>query len=45
MVSADTLLSYTDWTINFTIHTHASDKQLGDFISQNNKTIVFFSKY
>ena len=43
MVSAETLLSYPYWKIPFTVHTNASDKQLGDVISQNNKTIAFFS--
>jgi hypothetical protein len=44
MVSADTLLNYPDWTIPFTIHTDASDKQLGAVISQNGKPIAFFSR-
>ena len=43
MISAETLLSYPDWKILFTVHTDASDKQLGAVISQNNKPIVFFS--
>ena len=43
MVSAETLLSYSDWKIPFTVQTDASDKQLGDVISQKNKTIDFFS--
>ena len=43
MVSAETLSIYADWTIPFTIHTDASDKQLGAVISQNNKPITFFS--
>jgi len=38
------LLNYPDWTIPFTIHTDASDKQLGAVISQNNKPIAFFSR-
>ena len=44
MVSAETLLSYPDWTIPFTAHNDACDKQLGDVISQNNKPIALFSK-
>ena len=44
MVSAETLLTYPDWTIPFTIHTDASDKQLGAVISQNDKPIAFFSR-
>ena len=43
MVSDDTVLCYPDWTTPFTVHTNAFDKQLGDFISQNDKPIVFFS--
>ena len=42
MVSAETLLTYLDWKIPFTVHTDASDKQLGDIISHNNKPIAFF---
>ena len=44
MLSADTLLIYPDWKLPFTVHTDASDKQLGAVISQNNKPITFFSR-
>ena len=44
MVSAKTLLSYTDWKIPFTVHTYASYKKLGYVISHNNKPIPFFSR-
>ena len=44
MVFVMTLLSYTDWKLPFKVHTNASDKQLGAFISQNNKTIEFYSR-
>ena len=44
MVSAQTLLSYPDWTTPFIVHTDASDKQLGAIISQNKKTTAFFSR-
>ena len=44
MVSADALLSYTYWKLPFTVPTDASDKQLGDVISQNDKNIAFFSR-
>ena len=42
IVSDETLLSYPDCIIPFIVQTNASDKQLGDFISQNNKSISFF---
>ena len=44
MVSAEALLSYTDWKLPFTVHTDASDKYIGAIISQNNKHISFFSR-
>ena len=44
MVSADTLLSYPDWKLPFTVHTDASDKQLGTVINHNNKPIALFSR-
>ena len=44
MVSAQTLLSYPDWIISFTVYTNASDKKLGGVISQNNKPVSFFSR-
>ena len=42
MVSAETLLSYPDWKLSFTVHIDAYDKQLGAVISQNNKPVAFF---
>ena len=42
MVSVETLLNDPDWTIPFTVHTDAPDKQLGAVIIQNNKPIAFF---
>ena len=44
MVSAETLLSYPDCTIPFTVHNYASDKQLCAVISNNNKPIAFFPR-
>ena len=45
MVSDDMLLSYPDWTILLIFHTNASDKQLGDVISQNNKPLNSSQEY
>ena len=39
-----TLLSYPFWKLTFTVHTDTSDKQLGAFISHNNKPIAVFSR-
>ena len=43
MVSAETLLSYPYWIIMFMVHNNDSDKKLGAGISQNKKSITFFS--
>ena len=43
MVSSETLFNYTYWTINFTVHTYASDKQLGAVNIHNNKPVAFLS--
>ena len=43
MVSAETLMIYPYCKLIFTVHTDASDKQLGAVFSQNNKPIHFFS--
>ena len=43
IVPAETLLSYPDWKLPFTVHTDASDKQSGSVISHNNKPIALFS--
>ena len=37
MVSAETLLSYPDWKMPFTVNNDASDKQLFAVISHNNE--------
>ena len=44
MISEETLLTYPDWTKPFTVHTDASDYQLGAVISQDNKPIAFFTR-
>ena len=44
MVSAETLLSYPYQKLTFTVHTDASDKQLGSVLIQNNKPIDLFSR-
>ena len=44
MVSDETLLSYPYWTLTFTVHTDASDKQIGAVIIPNNKFIAFLSR-
>ena len=41
-VGRDVLLSYPNFTENFTIHTDASKTQLGGVISQNGKPIAFY---
>ena len=43
MVSAETLLRDPDQKLPFTFHNNASDKKLGDVISQKNRPIAFFS--
>ena len=42
MLSLETLLNYPDWTIPFTVHSDASDKQVDDVISNSNKLIDFY---
>ena len=44
MVSYETLLNDPDCTIFFTLHTDASNKQLGDDIIQNNKPLELSSR-
>ena len=41
MFSVETLISYPDWKLPFTVHTDDSDKQLGAVISHNNKNLAF----
>ena len=43
MISEEVFLTYPDWSKPFTVHTDASDKQLGAVIIQVKKTISFFS--
>ena len=44
MISEEVFLVYPDWSKPFTVHTDASDKQLGAVISQDNKPLAFFSR-
>ena len=41
IVAEETLLNYPNWTEPFTVHTDASDKQLGAVVSQDGKPIAF----
>ena len=43
IVVHDVLLSYPNFSENITIHTDARKIQLGGVISQNRKTIIFYS--
>ena len=43
MVSVETLMSYPDCKLPFTVHTDDSDKKLSAVISQKNKIIDFLS--
>ena len=40
MISVQTLPNSPYWMIPFTVHSDASDKQLGDVMVNNNKTIA-----
>ena len=44
IISRETLLAYPDFEKPFVIHTDASHTQLGAVISQDNKSIAFYSK-
>ena len=44
MVSANTLLNYTFWTINFTVHTDEYIKTMVAVIIHDNKPFLFFYK-
>ena len=43
MVSADNLLSHTDWKLPFTVHTDDSDKKLGTIIRHKKQTYCILS--
>ena len=45
MVSAETLISYPDWKLTFTVHNDTSDKQSGAVISQNDKLLPSSQEY
>ena len=44
LIAKETLLAYPDFNKKFTIHTDASDFQLGAVIMQENKPLAFFSR-
>jgi len=44
LVCRETLLNYPDWSKLFDIHTNVSDYQLGAVISQEGKSITFYSR-
>ena len=44
VISQEVLLTYPDFNKKFTIHTDASNLQLGAVISQDNKPIAFYSR-
>ena len=43
-ISKDVLLTHPNFSKKFTIHTDASDRQLGSVISQDGKPIAFYSR-
>ena len=43
LIAKETLFAYPDFNKKFTIHTDASDFQLGAVIMQENKPLAFFS--
>ena len=42
MLYYDTATNYTDWKIMLTVHTDASDKNMGYVIGKSNKITDFF---
>ena len=44
LIAQETLLAYPNFNKKFTIHTDASDFQLGAVISQDGKPIAFYSR-
>ena len=44
LIAKETLLAYPDFNKKFTIHTDASDFQLGAVITQENKPLAFYSR-
>ena len=45
MVSSEMLLSYTYWTIPFTVHTVDHDKQLGAVIIDKKNPLPYSQEY
>ena len=44
IISNEVILTYPDFNTGFNIHVDTSDTQLGVVISQNKKSIAFFSR-
>ena len=44
IIAKDTILAYPHFSNNFTIHTDASDVQLGALIMQEGKLLAFYSQ-
>ena len=44
VIAKETILAYPDFNLPFDVHTDASDRQLGAVISQNGKTLAFYSR-
>ena len=44
LISKETILTYPDFSKKFTIHTDASDVQMGAVIMQEGKPLAFYSQ-